>query len=61
MEQIICIFCGQKADIVPKNNVSKAICGFCNKETEPVEYRKMVDQWLEKFQVKEIDLDKIGI
>ncbi len=49
MEQIICIFCGQKSDIVPKDNVSKAICGFCNKETELVEYRKMVDQWLEKF------------
>jgi len=44
MDQIVCIFCGQKADIVQDGSVSVVVCGFCNRETELSEYKKMVDQ-----------------
>ena len=45
-EKIVCIFCGQRADIVKQDNVSMAICNHCNQETELSEYKKMIDLWL---------------
>ena len=49
MEQIICIFCGKKADIIRQDNASMVVFGFCKRETELDEYKEMVDQWLEKL------------
>jgi len=45
MDQIVCIFCGQKADIQKQDSLSKAVCSYCNKETELSEYKKIVELW----------------
>ena len=45
-EKIVCIYCGQKADIQKQDSVSMAVCSYCNKETELSEYKKMIDLWL---------------
>lgn len=49
MKEIICIFCGQKADIIKDAELSKAVCAHCNRETELVEYNKMVALWLKSL------------
>ncbi len=50
MDQIICIFCGEKADIKIGEHISKAVCNHCNRETELNEYKKMIDRWWESLK-----------
>lgn len=50
MDQIICIFCGEKADIEIGERVSMAVCNHCNRETELNEYKKMIDRWWESLK-----------
>jgi hypothetical protein len=54
MEKILCIFCGQKADIVGKHNSDMVICKNCQKETEFDTYREMLDEWLDEICQKGI-------
>ena len=45
-EQIICIVCGQKADVVKRGQSTMVICRYCNRETEVDEYQEIFNQWL---------------
>jgi len=46
--QIICIFCGNKADFLKRNGNYVVLCSHCNRETERVAYQKMFDKWLDE-------------
>ena len=49
-EKIICIFCGDVADIVNRSGSDVVICYYCGRETEFVLYRKNLDKWLDEVQ-----------
>ena len=51
-EKIICISCGNKADIVNQNGSDMVICYHCKRETEFVLYRKKLDKWLDEVNKK---------
>lgn len=53
-EQIICIFCGAKADIVNRNGELFVHCPQCNRETEGHSYQIMFDNWLGDVRKTEI-------
>jgi len=46
-DQIVCIFCGKKADIVKRHDTLYAVCKYCGAETELTEYQDMVDDWMD--------------
>jgi len=48
--QIVCIFCGKKADIVKRSEKSFAVCKHCKHETDMDTYQEMLDAWMEKIQ-----------
>lgn len=50
MDQIICIFCGEKADIKTHDGNSKTVCSYCNRETELKEYEKILNRWWESLK-----------
>lgn len=51
-KKIICIFCGHKADIVAHGGSDIVICNHCGRETDFVEYRRMLDKWLDEINRK---------
>lgn len=55
-EHIICIFCGKRADIIDKGNLTIISCGYCNRETEGNAYQVMFDKWL--GNVRKIDSER---
>ncbi|MBU0698252.1 MAG: hypothetical protein KKE59_02315 [Proteobacteria bacterium] len=48
--KIICIFCGNMAEIVNRSGSDMVICYYCGRETEFVLYRKNLDKWLDEVQ-----------
>jgi len=54
MEKILCIFCGQRADIVEQHSSDIVICRNCHRETEFDTYRNMLDEWLDEICQKGI-------
>ncbi len=42
----------EKADIIAKSGSNLVICNHCQRETEFVEYRKMLDDWLDEVQIE---------
>ena len=45
-DNIICMFCGKRIDIVQHDNVAIAFCNHCNKGTELDGYKQMAELWL---------------
>ena len=45
-ERIICIFCGNIAQIKEQDDLKIVVCLKCERETELVAYQDMFDQWL---------------
>ena len=45
-EQIICIFCGKKADTAKRNGKLVVFCPHCIRVTDGNTYQEMFDQWL---------------
>ena len=45
-DQIICVFCGKKAEIAKRNGKIVVFCRYCNKVTDGHTYQDMIDQWL---------------
>jgi len=45
-DQIICIFCGNKADVAKRGQSTMVICGHCGRETEVDEYQEIFNKWL---------------
>ena len=52
-KQILCIFCGSKADVVKRNGKSIVLCRRCNRDTDSVVYKKKFDRWLGDILKKE--------
>ena len=52
-KQILCIFCGSKADVVKRNGKSIVLCKRCNRDTDSVVYKKKFDRWLGDILKKE--------
>jgi len=52
IKKIVCIFCGHTADIVAKSGSNLVLCNHCQRETEFVEYRKKLDNWLDEVHKK---------
>ncbi len=48
--QIICIFCGGKADISKRSNQKIVLCPSCKRETELDRYQKLFDQWIDDIR-----------
>ena len=53
-DQIICIYCGAKADIAKRNGKLVVFCRHCNRVTEGDTYKEMFDRWLGDVRKKEI-------
>jgi len=51
-KEIICIFCGNTADIVVHGGADIVACKHCSKETDYAEYRQKLDSWLEEVRRK---------
>jgi hypothetical protein len=49
-KKIVCIFCGNIADIVRQGKVRRVICSACNKETDLDHYQKIFDQWVDEIR-----------
>lgn len=45
-DEIVCIFCGSKADIVDNGTLSVVSCSHCNRETKFKTYKEMLDLWM---------------
>lgn len=52
-EQIVCIFCGNKADFAKRNGKLVVFCRHCNRVTEGNAYQEMYDQWLDEIKKKD--------
>jgi len=52
-KQIVCIYCGSKADVIKRYGKSIVLCRRCNRDTDSVVYQKMLDQWLGDILKKE--------
>jgi len=45
-KQIVCIFCGGKANIDQRDNLKFVTCPMCKRETEFDRYQKLFEQWI---------------
>ena len=45
-EQIICIYCGKKAEILESDNSIVIACGCCGSESEGEKYQLMFEKWI---------------
>jgi len=52
-EQIVCIFCGNKADTEKRNGKLVVFCRHCNRATDGNTYQEMFDQWLGDVRERE--------
>lgn len=43
-KKIVCVFCGNLADIVSQDELYWVSCSRCSKETELKAYQKMIDR-----------------
>jgi len=48
--QIICIFCCFKADIVRQDMLKVVRCKHCKRETELDTYQDMFEQWIDDIR-----------
>ena len=51
-KKIVCIFCGEKADIINRGGSELVACSHCCRETEFGEYRENLDNWLDEVHKK---------
>jgi hypothetical protein len=51
-KEIICIFCGNTADIVVHGESDVVACKHCSSSTDYLEYRRKLDSWLEEVRRK---------
>jgi len=52
-KKIVCIHCGNVADIIRKGELRTVSCSNCNKETELDTYQKIFDQWIDDIRKEE--------
>jgi ribosomal protein L37AE/L43A len=45
-DQIVCIFCGGKANIDKRGNLKIVTCPMCKRETELDRYQELFEQWI---------------
>ncbi|MBU0985843.1 MAG: hypothetical protein KKH68_01210 [Proteobacteria bacterium] len=57
-KKIVCIYCGQRADVVHQDDSDLVICKNCRRETAFGVYREMVDYWLDEVHEKGIFKDR---
>ena len=48
--QIVCIFCGGKANFEKRGNLKIIACPSCKRETEIDKYQEMFDQWIDDIR-----------
>jgi len=52
-DQIVCIFCGKRADTAKRNGKLVVFCQHCNRVTDGNTYQEMFDQWLGDVRERE--------
>ena len=52
-EEIVCIFCGKRADIIDRKEEPVVLCRNCGRETDGYNYQIMFDQWLGDVRKRE--------
>ena len=57
-DEIVCIFCGSKADIVKQSTLIVVSCSHCKRETKFKTYQEMFDLWMgdirQENEIKEV-------
>jgi hypothetical protein len=49
-DRIVCIFCGNAADIVKEGKLIVIACSHCKRETELDAYKDMFQQWIDDIR-----------